>query len=223
MIVVAAVASFSAAFSVSFVLGKKPAVASDVNAPAAAASVASGQEVFQLPHPQVASPDDKRAIIEKQLSSMVYDVREKIRQYEAKLKELEQQEERIKLTQDTLKKDVEQLDNLRVELSTKIAGLKDEREKLLASRVKITQTEKTNLASVAATYDKMDAASASKILVNMSKMTEQDRKDAGLDEAVKILFYMTDRTKAKVLAEMVTTEPKLAAIVSDRLKKITEE
>jgi septal ring factor EnvC (AmiA/AmiB activator) len=223
MMAVAAVASFSAAFSVSFLLGKKTAVVSDVNAPPATGSVASGQEVFQLPQPQVAASDDKKAIIEKQLSSMVYDVREKIRQYETKLKELEQQEKRIKLTQDTLKQDIEQLDNLRVELSNKVAGLKDEREKLQASRVKIAQTEKANLVSVAATYDKMDAASASKILINMSKMTEQSRKDAGLDEVVRILFYMTDRTKAKVLAEMVTTEPKLAAIASDRLKKVTEE
>jgi flagellar motility protein MotE (MotC chaperone) len=221
MTAVAAVASLAAAFSVSFFRGKSTVAAADANAPVTAA--AQGQENFQLPQPQTASADDKKAIIEKQLTSMVYDVREKIRQYEAKLKELEQQEERVKLTQDTLKKDIEQLDNLRVELSTKVAGLKDEREKLLASRVKIAQTEKANLASVAATYDKMDAASASKILVNMSKMSEQNRQDAGLDEAVSILFYMTDRTKAKVLAEMVTVEPKLAAVVSDRLKKITEE
>ena len=129
----------------------------------------------------------------------------------------------MKVAEDTLKKDVEQLDNLRVELSTKVASLKDEREKLLASRVKVAQTEKANLVSVAATYDKMDAASASKIMINMSKMTEQGQAGSGLEEAVKILYYMTDRTKAKVLAEMVTTEPKLAALVSGRLKKITEE
>ena len=223
MIAAAAIVSFSAAFGVSFFSGKRPAGTTDVNSPPATGSVSSGQEIFPLPQQQVATSEDKKVLIEKQLSGMVYDVREKMRQYETKLKELEQQEQRINITQDTLKKDIEQLDNLRVELSTKVASLKDEREKLLASRVKVAQTEKVNLVSVAATYDKMDAASASKILINMSKMTEQGRADVGLEGAVKILYYMTDRTKAKVLAEMVNTEPKLAAMVSDRLKKITEE
>jgi flagellar motility protein MotE (MotC chaperone) len=222
VIAAAALVSFSAAFGFSFFLGKKQAALIDANAPPETASLAAGQEIFQLPRKQSPS-DDKKVILEKQLSGMVYDVREKMRQYENKIRELDQQEQRIKITQDTLKKDIEQLENLRVELSTKIAGLKEEREKLLASRVRVAQTEKTNLVSVAATYDKMDSASASKILVNISKMTEQGQPAAGLDEAVKILFYMTDRTKAKVLAEMVNTEPKLAAMLSDKLKKITEE
>jgi flagellar motility protein MotE (MotC chaperone) len=224
MMAVAGVVSFSAAFGVSIFLGKGSAGTGDVNTPPEAGSVASasGGGLFPLPQ-QPAASEDKKALIEKQLSGMVYDVREKMRQYETKLEELQQQEGRIKVAEDTLKKDVEQLDNLRVELSTKVASLKDEREKLLASRVKVAQTEKANLVSVAATYDKMDAASASKIMINMSKMTEQGQAGSGLEEAVKILYYMTDRTKAKVLAEMVTTEPKLAALVSGRLKKITEE
>ena len=224
MMAVAGVVSFSAAFGVSIFLGKGSAGTGDVNTPPEAGSVASasGGGLFPLQQ-QPAASEDKKVLIEKQLSGMVYDVREKMRQYETKLEELQQQEERIKVAEDTLKKDVEQLDNLRVELSTKISSLKDEREKLLASRVKVAQTEKANLVSVAATYDKMDAASASKIMINMSRMTEQGQAGSGLEEAVKILYYMTDRTKAKVLAEIVTTEPKLAALVSDRLKKITEE
>jgi flagellar motility protein MotE (MotC chaperone) len=222
MMAVAGVVSFSAAFGVSTFLGKGSAGTGDVNTPPEAGS-ASGGGLFPLPQQRPAASEDKKALIEKQLSGMVYDVREKMRQYETKLEELQQQEGRMKVAEDTLKKDVEQLDNLRVELSTKVASLKDEREKLLASRVKVSQTEKANLVSVAATYDKMDAASASKIMINMSKMTEQGQGSSGLEEAVKILYYMTDRTKAKVLAEMVTTEPKLAALVSGRLKKITEE
>jgi flagellar motility protein MotE (MotC chaperone) len=225
MMAVAGVVSFSAALGVSIFLGKGSAGTGDVNTPpeAGSAASASGEGLFPLPQQRPAASEDKKVFIEKQLSGMVYDVREKMRQYETKLEELQQQEDRMKVAEDTLKKDVEQLDNLRVELSTKVASLKDEREKLLASRVKVSQTEKANLVSVAGTYDKMDAASASKIMINMSKMTEQGQAGNGLEEAVKILYYMTDRTKAKVLAEMVTTEPKLAALVSGRLKKITEE
>lgn len=43
-----------------------------------------------------------------------------------------------------------------------------------------------------------------------------------MDDAVKILYYMSERTKAKVLAEVVTTQPQLAAILVQRLKQVTE-
>jgi hypothetical protein len=39
---------------------------------------------------------------------------------------------------------------------------------------------------------------------------------------VKILHYMTERTKAKLLAEMVNSEPKLTAALCERLKQIAE-
>ena len=47
-------------------------------------------------------------------------------------------------------------------------------------------------------------------------------QDGSADDAVKILHYMTDRTKAKVLAELSTAEPKLAAYFCQKLKQITE-
>lgn len=222
IMIVAAAVSFSAAFSVTFLGSKRTSTAEDANSIKTAAS-SKEQDIFQIPLTGAGSSDERNQIIEKQLSSMIYDVRQKIQQYETKLKDLEQQEQRMKLTQQAVAKDIEQLDNLRIELSTKVTALKDEREKLLASRIKVAQSEKTNLAAVAAAYDKMDSASASKILVNMSKLSEQGKSDFGLDEAVRILFYMAERTKAKVLAEMVNTEPKLAAVISDRLKRIVEE
>ena len=42
------------------------------------------------------------------------------------------------------------------------------------------------------------------------------------DDAVKILHYMTERTKAKLLAELATSEPVLAADLCQRLKQIVE-
>ena len=54
------------------------------------------------------------------------------------------------MAQDTLKKDIENLDNLRVELASTVASLKEERDKLLKSRLEIAQAEKTNLTSIAA-------------------------------------------------------------------------
>ena len=110
-----------------------------------------------------------------------------------------------------------------------IAGLKEERDKLLKTRLEISQAEKANLTTIATAYDKMDASSASKILASMctgdvtGKQAGQVRLWAsGFDDAVKILRYMSERTKAKLLAELVNTEPKLAAALCERLKQITE-
>ena len=106
-----------------------------------------------------------------------------------------------------------------VELTERIR--EEEREKLLKSRIEIARAEKANLISIAAAYDKMDATKASEILTNMSKM--QDSSDGnGFDDAVKILYCMTERTKAKLLAELTTSEPKLAAVFCQRLKQIIE-
>jgi hypothetical protein len=61
----------------------------------------------------------------------------------------------------------------------------------------------------------MDAVQAGKIL---SSMTQSGR---GADDAIKILYYMSERTKAKVLAAIAETEPAVSANFSQRLKKIS--
>jgi hypothetical protein len=56
-----------------------------------------------------------------------------------------------------------------------------------------------------------------------AKQMESGKFQGGaIDDAVKILYYMTERTKAKLLAEIVTGEPKLAALLCQRLKLISE-
>jgi len=171
-----------------------------------------------------------RYMSEQQLKNLVNDLQNKMREYENKLQRLKVDEQRIELVQEMLKKDIEKLSNLQVELASTTANIKSERDKLLNSRLEIERTETNNLASIAATYDKMDATSASKIFANMCTVsepaTEQDgqanKYDDSFNDAVKILYYMTDRTKAKLLAELATTKPDLAADISGRLKQITE-
>jgi len=183
-----------------------------------------------LSHPQadalgtVGSTNDKmkNAMTGKQLKGLVYDIQEKMQEYNDKLQRLQVREQRLQIAHNLLKKDIEKLNNLRTELASTVAGLKSERDKLLKSRAEISKTEKANLISIAATYDKMDAASASKILTNMSQTQNAD-KVTNIDDAVKILYYMSDRTKAKLLAEVATSEPKLAATLCERLKQIVEK
>lgn len=172
----------------------------------------------------------KKAMTEQQLKNLVQEVREKMREYDNRLQAIAVQEQRLQVAQNVLKEDIENLNNLRIELASTVASLKSERDKLLKSRLEITQTEKANLVTIAATYDKMDSSSASKILTSMCKAastTEKEESEAGksissFDDAVKILHYMTERTKAKLLAELATSEPALAAVLSQRLKQIVE-
>ena len=76
----------------------------------------------------------------------------------------------------------------------------------------------------------MDVTGAGKILATMCNPQESEqrkggdvgRKSSSYDDAVKILHYMTERTKAKLLAELATSEPVLAAGLCQRLKQIVE-
>jgi hypothetical protein len=172
------------------------------------------------------SEKEKKAMTEKQLKSLIFEVRDKMKEYNDRLEYIKVQEQRLQLAQTALKKDIENLNNMRVELASVAANIKNEQDKLLKSRLAIAQTEKANLVLIAATYDKMDASSASKIVISMCTSQTQpekiDKQSVGFDEAVKILYYMTDRTKAKLLGELTSTEPKLAASLTQRLKHIVE-
>jgi hypothetical protein len=187
---------------------------------------ATEETILELSQPQVTTASVagtidskiKRAMMEKQLKSLVYEVREKIQEYDSKLEGFKLREQRLQVASDTLKKDTEQLDSLRIELASTVASLKTERDKLLKNRVEIAKKEKSNLESIAATYDKMESASAGKILTSMS----QDPNNSS-DDAVKILHYMTERTKAKVLASIAETEPATSAHFCEKLKQIIEE
>jgi hypothetical protein len=161
-----------------------------------------------------------KAMTEQQLKNLVLDVRQKMQEYNDRLQALGVRERRLQLTQDTLKKDIESLNSLRIEIASTIANLKTEREKLLKSKIEINQIEKTNFVSIAATYDKMDVTGASKIITTMC--AEAGNTISSFDDAVKILYYMSERTKAKLLAELADSQPDLAAALCKRLKQIVE-
>ncbi|MHC4204152.1 MAG: hypothetical protein ACYSTT_05840 [Planctomycetota bacterium] len=171
-----------------------------------------------------------KVMTEQQLRNLVMEVRQKMQEYNDRLQALGIRERRLQLTQDMLKKDIENLNTMRIELASTIANLKNERDKLLKSRLEIDRTEKINLVSIAATYDKMDVTGASKILTNLCAAQDTSKIQAieaghttgSFDDAVKILHYMTERTKAKLLAELAASEPSLAAALCKRLKQIVE-
>lgn len=227
----AGLVSFGAMFALSWFTAGPSKARGD----AANEQVVAGMEGdLKSPHPQAGALGDidtsrsgqKKSMTEKQLRNLVYEVREKMGQYNNKLQALGVREQRLQVAQDLLKEDIENLNNLRVELVSIVAGLKEERDKLLASRVEIGKTEKSNLISIAAAYDKMDSESAGKIILSMCLSKAQTGEVVvggdSFEDAVKILHFMTERTKAKLLAELVNSESKLAAILCQKLKQIVE-
>ena len=159
----------------------------------------------------------KRTLTDQQLQTLIFEVREKIKEYDLKLQDLSIQEKRLLIAQDNLKKDIEDMASLRIELASATASLKNEQEKLLKSKLEIEKTEQENLISIAATYDKMDSEIAGKILMNMVKNTNAP---SGPDDAIKILYYMTERPKAKTLASIAEVEPAISAYICQRLKRM---
>jgi flagellar motility protein MotE (MotC chaperone) len=232
-IIIAAAAGllfFAGAFVVTWLLSSaaEPAPQVATATPHTTATTEQAKPKTETAEAETQKPDEQektRGMTEKQLKGLVFEVREKIQSYEGKMKELDVREARVAMAQETLRKDIEEMNKLRVELASLVANLKEQKSKLLETRAEIAKSEKANLTSIAATYDKMDPASASKIISSMcTKQLESGKTEGGpIDDAVKILFYMTERTKAKLLSEMVSSEPKLAAVLCQRLKKIVEQ
>jgi chromosome segregation ATPase len=224
ILVVAGLLSFSISFAVMwFITPSAPSVAvTEVDS----SEDTSMQGISQLPYTDGTLAESgvrevTKSMTEKQLENLIYEVRNKIQQYRDKVQELELQEQRIQIAEETLRKDIEKLNHLRAELATIVTNIKTEQDKLQKSMVEIASTETTNLRAIASTYNRMEPTSASKILLNMSKMQTVNGQ-AGLEDVVKILHYMEDRNKANLLAELSSTEPQLAAILCQRLKQIVE-
>ncbi len=221
ILIAAGLVSFAGMFAFAWLTKKTPATTKAQPPPSL--SQESGQKLpepkaLAMPEAEGADNQVKRAMTEKQLKGLVHEIREKIQEYDNKLQGLKVREQRLQTAHNELKKDIEELNNLQIELASTIAGLKEERDKLDKSRIEIDKNERVNLISIAATYDKMDPASAGKILTNISKPQSGSPNDA-----VKILHYMGDRTKANLLAELATSEPALAAYLCQQLKQMVEK
>lgn len=227
--------SFAGAFVFAWFTTPTPASPSDQTNQSA---LASDDSEPGLPAPEAdladvldTTPEKMKTVMtEQQLKNLVQDIRAKMQEYDNKLQVLGIQEQRLQIAQDVLKKDIESLNNMRIELTSVMANIRSEQDKLLKSRLEVSENERNNLISIAAYYDKMEPASASKILANMCdpEGTGQVPSDEviisseSFSDAVKILYYMTERTGAKLLAEIAASKPELAATLCKRLKQIVE-
>jgi len=225
IIVVVGMVSFGATFTFSMLKAKAKASEKLAQAKAKAAEIEAANRANKdqatVLGSNVSYGNDQVAIQEKQLKKLIFNVREKITEYNRKTQSLTVKEERLKTTYEMIKQDLESLNKLRTELAATVGDLKIKQQQIENSMVQIEKVEQENLISIAATYDKMDPSSAAVIMTNMSKGS--DSKSDDFNDAVKILYYMTERVKAKVLSEMTNTQPEVAALFCKRLKKVVVE
>ncbi|MCK4958531.1 MAG: hypothetical protein KAT00_04015 [Planctomycetes bacterium] len=156
-----------------------------------------------------------REMSEKQLKGLIYDIREKMKEYRFREKELLVQEERIQTARETLQKDIEQLNGLNARLAAMVGNIKQQQDELDRSTIEISEIEATNMQKIANTYNTMDSAQSSKILISMASHNQ-------LNDAVMILYYMTERTAGKLLGEISSAQPELASMFCMQLKRIRE-
>lgn len=156
-----------------------------------------------------------REMTEKQLKGLIYDIREKMKEYRFREKELVVQEERIQTARETLQEDIKQLNSLNARLAAMVGNIKQQQDELNRTTIEISGIEATNMQKIANTYNTMDSTQASKILISMASHNQ-------LNDAVMIIYYMTERTAGKLLGEISSSQPELASMFCMQLKRIKE-
>jgi len=199
-------AAFAASFAVSrYLISPAKTQAAGPQTPEAAAATKEA--------PKEAVPDIS-SVEEKHLYELVKEVRQKVGDCQKREQELQEQEKRLQMTREVVDREAQNLENQRLQLAAALARLKETQGELEKTRVAIGREEVVNLKRVAAVYDKMDATAGSRILEGMC--TNKQEADA-----VKILYYMQERSVAKVLAEI--TDKSLAARLCEQLKRVKEQ
>jgi flagellar motility protein MotE (MotC chaperone) len=202
LLLIVGLVSFALSFGVSMSLRD--------NAPEEPAADADTRDPLPPAQASVAPVPSARA---QELTQLINDVRHKIAVCDQRAKQLDEREQRLEIAEQQLSERASELENLRVKLVAPLTRLKEAQDALERSRLTITDSELANLRKTAAIYEKMDSAAAADVLTEMCKVQS--------DDPVKILYYMTERSAGKVLAEIDNRE--LAAFLSRELKRIEQE
>ena len=205
------VLSFAISCGVSMLLGPAPPPP-PLAKPAPVAATRPGAETLP-PVPMVAEAQELSPK-EQKLEQFIRELRARLAECRRTQRKLDEQTKRVQMAQGLLKKDAQDLEQLRFELVVPLTRLKEARAELEKTRILITREERTNLKKTALIYEKMDATSGSEIFKEMCS-NKQD------DDAAKILRYMSDRSAAKILAAL--TDKALAARLSEKLKRMREQ
>jgi len=150
---------------------------------------------------------------EKHLMALVRQVRSKLDDCRQREKDLLAQEQRIQVARQDLRKEAERLETLRGRLAAAAANLKEARTALEETRLAVGTDEQSNLKHTAEIYDAMEAEAAAGIIESMCNAGQHA-------DAVKILYFMEERSVAKLLAAIPDRD--LVADLCERMKRVHE-
>lgn len=215
ILILTGILCFTAAFGASWYFKKKqatiPPAASETSAEAVSPEAIKGPSALQA-----ASRDSYTAgLSERHLQNLIEDIRARMQEYRTKEKELAQEEQRIQMAHQTLQQEIDRLNQLRAKLAVVAQNLEEQQQQIENSILQIESLEQSNFQRLAATYDKMETSQAARILATMAAGPQAS-------DAIKILYYMSERTAAKVLGEIGTAQPELASMINLKLKRIQE-
>jgi hypothetical protein len=195
-----AVVSFAVALGSSYLFSPGPRKATGQQA------AAGGEDANE-------TPLVKLSLRERDLDELVRNLRQRIADCRAQTQQLNEREKQIRIVQDQLVRQAQELEDLRVKAATALAALRQEKAAMEAERVKIEAEDRVNLKKTAAIYEKMDSAAGGKILADMCSQNNEDA-------VVRILYYMSERSAAKTIESL--EDKKLAARLCDKIKRVRE-
>ena len=198
----AAVTSFAGSYIASSRLQGRGQGAATAPAPALGEG---GEEGVQVVVP--------RSLRDEQVDMLARQLREQMARYEEREGELEKREEMAETVRTQMDEDTRRLNELLARVTKALTKLKEERAQVEQEQVLMSKLEVTNLGRLASYYDKMDAASASRILSTMYSGQEGET-------AIKILYMMGERTAAKVL--QAVADPELAASMTTDFTRVKQ-
>ncbi|MCE5187425.1 MAG: hypothetical protein LLF76_14995 [Planctomycetaceae bacterium] len=218
LLIAAGISSFAGAFAGNWYMKQKKAQAFARQAQAAqaekAALAAASGAIESMPFGQ--SPDSEEfGMSERQLQNLIHDIRQKLLEYHDRDKQLQAESGRIEMARQALQQDIEQLSGLREKLNLTLSQVQEQEKALRQSVLEIDALERSNFQRLASTYEKMEVTQAGRIMVTMAASNQ-------LQDSVKILYYMSDRSAGKLLAEIATVKPELATVICSHLKRIKE-
>jgi len=149
-----------------------------------------------------------------ELTALIREVRAKLAECRERERELDRREKRLILAQEDMDKQAKELEELRVRIVAPLARLKEIQQELKASRVSIGQEELANLRKIAQIYQSKDSVAAAETIVAMYKNNQQN-------DAVRILYFMSERSAGKVLSEI--EDRALVADIYEQMKRIRTE
>ena len=154
-----------------------------------------------------------RSVRDEQIDSLARSLREQLGRVHDAEDELEKKREMIESIRQQIVRDTDELEKLHTRVVKAVTELNEKRAEFDEQVLLVTRLEEERLGQVAAIYDKMAPERASVVLESMYAGKQRE-------EAIKILFFMNERSAAKALGQI--QDPKVAAAMVQEFKRVRE-